>query len=49
MKNINLKKLTRKEQGKINGGTLKRCQDHYECPGGSCCQNVCVLYNCPEV
>ncbi|BEV03952.1 MULTISPECIES: hypothetical protein [Chryseobacterium] len=49
MKNSNLKKLTRKEQEKINGGGLQKCHYHFECPGGSCCQNVCVYYNCPEV
>lgn len=49
MKNKNLKKLTRREQGTISGGVLQKCREHYECPGGSCCQNVCVLYNCPEV
>ncbi|WP_374461867.1 hypothetical protein [Chryseobacterium taeanense] len=45
----NLKKLTRNDQKTINGGVLQRCKYHFECPGGSCCQNVCVYYNCPEV
>jgi hypothetical protein len=47
MKNSNLKKLTRKAARKINGGGLQKCHYHFECPGGSCCQNVCVYYNCP--
>ncbi|MCS3529584.1 MULTISPECIES: bacteriocin-like protein [Chryseobacterium] len=46
----NLKKLTRDVQKEINGGIRPpRCEYHFECPGGSCCQGMCVYYNCPEV
>lgn len=48
MKNSNLKKLNRAQQKEIQGGgPFKRCTEHYQCPGGSCCENTCVLYNCP--
>ncbi|WP_165826515.1 bacteriocin-like protein [Chryseobacterium oncorhynchi] len=48
MKNPNLKKISRQEQKEIKGsGIIKRCFEHFECPGGSCCHNVCVLYPCP--
>ncbi|MGE8432119.1 MULTISPECIES: bacteriocin-like protein [Chryseobacterium] len=48
MKNPNLKKISRQEQKEIKGsGVIKRCFEHFECPGGSCCHNVCVLYPCP--
>lgn len=48
MKNPNLKKISRQEQKEIKGsGVVKRCFEHFECPGGSCCHNVCVLYPCP--
>ncbi|MGU3373783.1 bacteriocin-like protein [Chryseobacterium sp. M5A1_1a] len=44
----NLKKISRQEQKEIKGsGIIKRCFEHFECPGGSCCHNTCVLYPCP--
>ncbi|WP_435522181.1 bacteriocin-like protein [Chryseobacterium limigenitum] len=45
----NLKKLNKAQLKEIQGGIFKRCTEHYQCPGGSCCQNTCVVYNCPEV
>ncbi|MCJ7935218.1 MAG: hypothetical protein MUW56_16735 [Chryseobacterium sp.] len=43
----NLKKLSREEQKEIKGsGIIKRCNYSFECPGGACCQNVCVLNPC---
>ncbi|WP_409013987.1 MULTISPECIES: bacteriocin-like protein [unclassified Chryseobacterium] len=45
----NLKKLNRAEQKAIKGSGLQRCTENYQCPGGSCCQRVCVVYSCPEV
>ncbi|MGL6128484.1 hypothetical protein SAMN05421786_105117 [Chryseobacterium ureilyticum] len=43
----NLKKISRQEQKEIKGsGIIKRCTEHYQCPGGACCQNVCVLNPC---
>ncbi|WP_294304447.1 hypothetical protein [uncultured Chryseobacterium sp.] len=44
----NLKKLTRKEQEKINGGTLQKCTDHSQCYVGWCCNRMCVAYACIE-
>ncbi|MBP2615831.1 bacteriocin-like protein [Chryseobacterium jejuense] len=43
----NLKKISRQAQKEIIGGIIKRCIEHFECPGGSCCRNTCVLYPCP--
>ncbi|SHF30425.1 bacteriocin-like protein [Chryseobacterium vrystaatense] len=35
----NLKKLTRKEQQKINGGgPIRKCHDHPECGYQECCE-----------
>lgn len=48
MKNPNFKRLSRQEQKEIKGnGIIKGCTEHFECPGGSCCRNRCVLYPCP--
>ncbi|KXH81575.1 hypothetical protein AU378_17940 [Chryseobacterium kwangjuense] len=40
----NLKKLSRKEQQKINGGGLiKKCQTHSQCGFGECCDGgICL-------
>ncbi|WP_435384127.1 bacteriocin-like protein [Chryseobacterium tructae] len=44
----NLKKISRQEQKEIKGsGIIKRCIEHFECPGGSCCRNTCVTRPCP--
>ncbi|MBF6645511.1 hypothetical protein H3Z85_14040 [Chryseobacterium indologenes] len=44
----NLKKLSREEQKEMKGsGIIRGCTEHFECPGGSCCRNRCVLYPCP--
>ncbi|MDQ1162982.1 hypothetical protein QE422_003350 [Chryseobacterium sp. SORGH_AS 447] len=44
----NLKKLTRKEQEKINGAASARCTSHGQCFGGWCCNMTCVPYACIE-
>lgn len=44
----NLKKLTRKEQEKINGAGLARCTSHGQCFGGWCCNRMCTPYACIE-
>jgi len=51
MKNSNLKKMSRPLLKEIHGGSLgiKKCNDHSECPGGACCQNVCMYNPCFEV
>ncbi|WP_164975754.1 MULTISPECIES: bacteriocin-like protein [unclassified Chryseobacterium] len=44
----NLKKINRQAQKEIKGsGPFKKCTEHYQCPGGSCCHNICVLDPCP--
>ncbi|MBB6329238.1 hypothetical protein HNP24_000188 [Chryseobacterium sediminis] len=51
MKNSNLKRLSRNSQKEISGSIirLQKCQYPFECPGGSCCHRVCVVYACPEL
>ncbi|WP_449387994.1 bacteriocin-like protein [Chryseobacterium lineare] len=44
----NLKKLTRKQQEKINGAALKKCTSHSQCVIGWCCNMMCVEYACIE-
>ncbi|WP_410470238.1 bacteriocin-like protein [Chryseobacterium sp. FH2] len=45
----NLRKLTRKEQQQINGGTIsKRCQTNNDCLGLWCCDMRCVNIACVQ-
>ncbi|MCF2218205.1 MULTISPECIES: bacteriocin-like protein [Chryseobacterium] len=44
----NLKKLTRKEQEKINGAAMVQCTKDAHCFIGWCCSYSCVPYACIE-